>query len=172
MRTIEEVIAELRKDIHSDVYLGKKTINTYLDEILEIHKAESTQGDLISRSALRKDIEHLYSVYAENKDWFYTAVLDHIDNAPTVVNYYTKGFADGERSGRNFPLADEEKAMLVRQWRPHGEWIKYIRCIECSVCKDKFFADDEEENCQDYEPCTDLSFNFCPNCGADMRGEK
>ena len=41
-------------------------------------------NDLISRSALRKDIEHLYSVYAENKDWFYTDVLNHIDNAPTV----------------------------------------------------------------------------------------
>ena len=40
MRTIEEVIAELRKDIHSDVYFGKKTIGTYLDEILEIHNAE------------------------------------------------------------------------------------------------------------------------------------
>lgn len=40
MRTIEEVIAELRKDIHSDVYLGKRTIGTYLDEILEIHNAE------------------------------------------------------------------------------------------------------------------------------------
>lgn len=45
MRTIEEVIAELRNDIHSDVYLGKKTINTYLDEILEIHKAERPQGE-------------------------------------------------------------------------------------------------------------------------------
>ncbi len=47
MRTIEEVIAELRNDIHSDVYLGKKTINTYLDEILEIHKAERQQGEWI-----------------------------------------------------------------------------------------------------------------------------
>ena len=47
MRTIEEVIAELRNDIHSDVYLGKKTINTYLDEILEIHKAERPQGEWI-----------------------------------------------------------------------------------------------------------------------------
>ena len=48
MRTIEEVIAELRKDIHSDVYLGKKTINTYLDEILEIHKAERPQGKWVA----------------------------------------------------------------------------------------------------------------------------
>ena len=35
-----------------------------------------------------------------------------------------------------------------------------------------FFADDENENCQDYEPCTDFDFNFCPKCGADMRGDK
>ena len=44
----------------------------------------SNDGDLISRNALRKDIEHLHSVYVENKEWFYTDVLNHIDNAPTV----------------------------------------------------------------------------------------
>ena len=44
-----------------------------------------SNNDLISRSDLRKDIEHLHSVYAENKEWFYTDVLDHIDNAPTVI---------------------------------------------------------------------------------------
>lgn len=62
-----------------------------------------------------------------------------------------------------------ELAYKTLEERPQGEWIKYIRCIECSVCKNKFFAEDEDENCQDYEPCTDLRFNFCPNCGADMR---
>ena len=84
MRTIEEVIAELRNDIHSDVYLGKKTINTYLDEILEIHKAESTQGDLISRTWLK---EHKFTTQVcngleiENVD---VVAVATIDNALTV----------------------------------------------------------------------------------------
>lgn len=66
MRTIEEVIAELRKDIHSDVYLGKKTINTYLDEILEIHKAERPQGKWISVSERLPDSAGYYCVTVKN----------------------------------------------------------------------------------------------------------
>lgn len=49
-------------------------------------------GDTISRSALRKDIEHLHNVYAENKEWFYTDVLNHIDNAPTVEYTFEEAF--------------------------------------------------------------------------------
>lgn len=87
-----------------------------------------------------------------------------IDNAPTVVNEYTKGFADGERSGRNFPLTDEEKAIIVRQWRPHGEWIEEkLSCgniLHCSEC---------EARPRRSEYGYDLRDNFCHNCGADMR---
>lgn len=67
---------------------------------------------------------------------------------------------------------DWEKAIEAYKARPQGEWISHIRSIECSVCKHEFFADDENENCQDYEPCTDFDFNFCPKCGADMRGDR
>lgn len=55
--------------------------------------------------------------------------------------------------------------------RPKGEWIKkqvfnpeldkYVPLIECSVCG--------------YEPYfggSESKFNYCANCGADMRGKK
>lgn len=75
MRTIEEVIAELRNDIHSDVYL---------DEILEIYKAE----------------------------------------------------------------------------RPTGHWI----IEECSLGKTYY--------CSECYAHPEVCFDFCPYCGADMRGDK
>lgn len=48
----------------------------------------------------------------------------------------------------------------------HGEWIKGDRGEwQCSVCR--------EENCYAYcEPLKRFTDLYCPNCGADMRGEK
>ena len=90
----------------------------------------------------------------------FNQILHDIDNASTVFddNAYSQGYKQGTCDSKYD--------------RPQGEWIKHIRCIECSVCKHEFFTDDENENCQDYEPCTDFNFNFCPKCGADMRGEQ
>lgn len=95
------------------------------------------------------------------KYYDFLGIDDCINNVPTVVNEYTKGFADGERSGRNFPLTDEEKAILVRQWRPQGKWIlvddteKFI--AKCSVCG----RIEDSRMVKDYP--------FC-HCGADMKG--
>jgi hypothetical protein len=129
--------------------------------------AERHQGDLISREALKKALE--VTQYNDIDDLTRTERL--IDNAQPVVNAYTKGFSDGERSGRNFPLTDEEKAIIVRQWRPHGEWItweeaeNYIASPnrhECSCCHD---------SAQILINGIELLSDYCPNCGADMRGE-
>ena len=121
-------------------------------------------NDLISRKALRKDIEHLYSVYADNKDWFYTDVLNHIDNAPTVetpceqeselIKAYTKGFNTGVE--------------IVKNARLQGEWItngEFDSKDVCSVCKKRFWY-----RCMtiDLNRIEDI-WNFCPNCGAEMQ---
>lgn len=51
--------------------------------------------------------------------------------------------------------------------RPHGEWIiiksplSNETIVKCDKCGDEFIGNDVED------------YNFCPNCGADMRkGEK
>lgn len=114
---------------------------------------------LIDANALK---EYMDRPFWEKWEWEF--VCKAIDNAPTVVNEYTKGFADGEKSGRHFPLTDEEKAILVRQWLPQGEWI--IKPKENSqsailIC----------DKCNHFIPIT-IDKNFCPNCGADMRGKE
>lgn len=48
------------------------------------------------------------------------------------------------------------------QTAKHGKWDGYI-CSECSVCADYFISGDFYYF--DEKP------NFCPNCGADMRGD-
>ena len=47
--------------------------------------------------------------------------------------------------------------------RLKGHWIKRFGSINCSVCKHSNWSDSFEDLVR--------SFNFCPNCGADMRGE-
>ena len=77
-----------------------------------------------------------------------------------ALNYdrdqYNKGFEDAKKKFE----------------RPKGKWIKHILSLECSECREKFFCADDDENLQDYDPCKELNFNFCPNCGADMREEE
>ena len=44
-----------------------------------------------------------------------------------------------------------------------GEWIVKKDIINCSVCKRCSWSKSYEDLVR--------SFNFCPNCGADMRGD-
>lgn len=67
-------------------------------------------------------------------------------------------------------LANEQifsRSQLLAMIRPKGKWIKHITYFECSTCKHCYDYDYAE----DIDPETDLSFNFCPFCGSDMRGE-
>ena len=75
-----------------------------------------------------------------------------IDNAPTVEAFtkedmagaYNEGYACGSRESE----------------RPKGEWIDHEKHIACNHCRVWFL--------KDYL----IRKSFCPNCGADMRGEE
>jgi hypothetical protein len=112
-------------------------------------------NDLISRSALKRKFRNV------NEGMFQLSrVYELIDNAPTVegeIEILTKE-------------AYSDLCLRASRERPQGEWIKYISNIECSNCGEKFYCE-EDENCQDYEPCNDFLLNFCPNCGAKMTKE-
>lgn len=104
---------------------------------------KNPQGDLISRSALREDIDFQYickcchNVNGNVCDICPISEIEKkIDNAPTV----------------------EE--------RPQGEWVgNAFDEHHCNRCG--YPALWEEEPDDYYE----VQSRFCPNCGADMKGE-
>ena len=113
-----------------------------------IEKTKAMNNDLISRSALIKEINENPELFEKERVYLEGIVL----NAPTVetftkydlVKAYSKGFDTGVETVE----------------RPKGEWIAiepYIHKTFCPFCKE----DTKDE----------VYGNFCPNCGADMRGE-
>ena len=91
--------------------------------------------------------EALKKAFINQECW--NVVIAHIiDNAPTVeYPFYAEAYQTGYEEGKND--------------RPQGEWIihetnEHTKHYECPYChrRKKYFN------------------NFCPNCGADMRGEK
>lgn len=114
-------------------------------------------GDL--RSALHKEqskFKGMTDIEFNTRDYMLLNFQYAIDNAPTVDTTcpncdsgYAQGYSDGYLKGK------EE--------RPQGEWIEgyhgHFETLDCSLCgyvRDNRYA----------------TSNFCPNCGADMRGEK
>ena len=61
-----------------------------------------------------------------------------------------------------------DKVFKALQSRPKGEWIVRFDGNEqfcfCSACKEQWYEDDLYMGGSEFP-------NFCPNCGADMRGE-
>lgn len=104
---------------------------------------------LIDADELKVHISELILVYSSTE--LDNAILNAINNAPTVEQkYYERIIAQIN------PVIEE---------RPHGEWIKW---------NFKTFGamGDWEYKCSNCEKVYDGEYNFCPNCGADMRGNK
>ena len=159
-------------DISDEVYANAK--NGELNEIQSMYICgsicngtpyeERPQGELISREALKEEVENLIGYSLS-----YEAILNAIDNAPTVepkkvlVANVTFDKDQLEQLVRDRVIEPIKNGELVLQTdeRPRGEWLEpfesngktYHKCTHCHISSELI-----------------LFGNFCPNCGADMRG--
>lgn len=105
---------------------------------------------LIDADELKKAIIEIRYDYVED-NFFWTKLFDIIDNASTVEQkYYERVIAQIN------PVIEE---------RPQGKWIRKGNetnfWYECDKC-----------GCEPYYSHSIRTIKFCPNCGADMRGEE
>ena len=117
-------------------------------------------NDLISRSALKKAFEDTVCI----EPMPYAFVKQIIDNAPTADDWHK--FSD--ELWKNAYKEGYKQAIIDRKTnfsRPTGEWKVYGRQGEIPIT-------DYCTNCKYEMRWYKNKYNFCPNCGADMRGEK
>ena len=120
-------------------------------------------NDLISREALKDEVRKHAEYYADRteEDRYnvgYTEcaceILDFIDNAPTVAYPFEKF--------RTMLCGTCQAYMRIEPERPQGEWIIIHTATGKTKCKCN--------QCQHFIEIGNDK-NFCPNCGADMRGQ-
>ena len=149
-------------DIDEDMYKAcQRAVNNPKMTVDEVDVAIAngtpvlTEGDLISREALKKAIQ-------DNGYKHYFEIFEIIDNAPTVEEKsYAMGYQDGVEDG-------------LDEIRPQGKWeivdeeggiIWKCVCTECRHDPQEYISGTEDRWLRKPLP------NFCPNCGADMRME-
>ena len=123
---------------------------------------------LIDADALKEKLDELepYIDCDENSTtWILSdEVYNAVDSAPTVepekekeselIKAYTKGFDTGVET--------------VKTERPQGEWIhlQAIGDYKCSICG----CENLYKYANEHERWIKTNSNFCPNCGAKMKG--
>lgn len=106
-----------------------------------------SNNDLISREALREEMQKA-DIKATDYETLAKMYEKCVDNAPPVDKGYQEGYQEGHIDG----VLQAEKLYA----RPIGKWIntsQYDDKGECSLCCYLSYR----------------YYNFCPNCGADMK---
>ena len=137
---------------------SKSELDNIAESIIANGTPVSNEGDLISRSALKEALEPIAKQLNDSLygDGIYRA-LKAIDNAPTVELTEEQAIDKLYETGW---IIRHDRQMTER---PQGEWEEpfemngksYHKCNRCHISSQLILID-----------------NFCPNCGADMRGGK
>ena len=115
---------------------------------------EDDMDDLISRQAAIDALDAIH--YTDREDQW--TVLSTVENLPS---------AQPDLSGYSDKLWKAAYERGKREGRKTGKWIhKGCACFECNQCGERVTL-----NVYTTEK-TNERFKFCPNCGADMRGEE
>ena len=150
-------------DIHGELEGDYEIIGKY---------EERLQGDLISRKHLYRRIKTECNPYGKPTIDFESGkrVLDIIDNEPTVepqkVLIANVTFDMEKLKELTDEIIERIKngEIVLQDERPKGEWINEFDSLKCPFCG---MAIDDEVHWLYSE---EFDFNFCPNCGASMKG--
>ena len=119
---------------------------------------------LINADELKRVIHS--SRLSGNIEWLLMDLDEIIDNAPTVEECKIIDGLNNEIDDLSENLAwyVNERNRLLKERRPQGKW---------RSCKQGDIPiTDRCTNCNYEMRWYRNKYNFCPNCGADMRGEK
>ena len=135
-----------------------QSLSNMIDELLEQQPCEDCK---VKKEAYIQGYD--YGV----KDWFKakTEPCDDCISRQALIEKATswdKHFADSERC---VSLTEIQNAPSVKPQRPSGKWVNNIHDIP--ICDQCGYMTPYDRAIDDYE-----YGNFCPNCGADMRGEE
>ena len=100
-------------------------------------------NDLISRSALGEDLRESYKLLRDILNGL------HYDDERRICEGQLGTFMEVMMRVKDFPTVDAVEVV-------HGEWIGHEGYEECNLCHHKFR----------------FKYNYCPNCGAKMDGER
>ena len=174
---MSEIIIEIPDKMYEDAKSGKDIGESYfITQTIKNGKPYDASGDLISRSALKKRIccdEAIF--YDETWEELYDAVIKAIDEAQTIKfpEMITINSLTEQEKQKLIGMIHKTRLQKVNYEctveKPKGRWVEQEgydgdSYYECSVCKDAFTLINGTPE--------DNNYNFCPNCGADLRGDE
>ena len=156
MKIVIDIPADDYKDLMNEEWIS--ALNEYQLMIRNGKPLPKGHGDLISRNALKEEIEKNKEIgFDKNNEpciefMQIYQIKNLIDNAPTVaVDEKIETYKNAYRI-----MSDAFENEVRKNERPKGEWKMDSIGAYCSNC----------------HAHPDYTTNFCSYCGADMRGEK